>query len=267
MRIDLEALQNKIKEIEGELEDLPKRLDDFEQGRASTAGQQEEDRLVSVMRKWRENEALKMMESLKESVSEMKQRAKDLAATYAYDLDEDGGGGNEGVKAFLSVFNQLIGEWKTAKIEQTKLEEQRKKEEQRQKKKEEAQRKLQEKLNRQMKKDELEKKKIFKSRETVRREQDFKQKLNLTMNAHVRKQTMLKAHFGDVIHDDHDHIEHDEDEEHHHGHGPHDSDDVEEMQIVDGDHDDVDQESRRTMIRKPTVPATVECTLDDMAPC
>ena len=42
-----------------------------------------------------------MMHSLKESVDEMKQRAKALAATFDFDLEQDGGGGNEGVKSFL----------------------------------------------------------------------------------------------------------------------------------------------------------------------
>ena len=105
VRIDLDALQSKIQEIDHELQALPALLDDFERG-ANDDGdckkeEEEGDRLVVEMRKWRENEALKMMKSLKESVAEMKQRAKELAATYAFDLEEDGGGGNEGVKTFL----------------------------------------------------------------------------------------------------------------------------------------------------------------------
>ena len=280
-RIDLEAVQSKNGEIENEVEALPALLDDFEHGAVSKEengggdgdgidvdSAESSDRLVSVMRKWRENEALKVMESVRESVDEMKQRAKALAATYAFDLEEDGGGGNEGIKAFLGIFDSLISEWKSAKIKMTKLEEQRKKEALRQRKKEEAQRKLQEKLKRRkMTKMDLEKKNIFKSRETVQREKALKQKLKLTMRAHVRKQTMLKTHFGDVLHDDHDdqHIDAD--------HGQTEMDRDDDLDPRDMDHDDhqhpVPLESRQTMIRKPSkvLFVALQCALAIFTKC
>ena len=96
--IHLDALQPKIKEIGQKLKKLPALLDDFE----SKNEEEEGDRLVMEMGKWRENEALKMMKSLKESVAAMEQRAEELEARHASgDSDEQENENQGGIKTLL----------------------------------------------------------------------------------------------------------------------------------------------------------------------
>lgn len=144
VRIDSQVLHSQIKKIEDELEALPHLLNDLEHDVQSKGDDKDHsDRLVSVMREWRANEALNAMTSLRESVDEMEQRLKELAVIYAFDLEESGG-----IKPFLTVFSDLISEWKLAESKITRLEAQKKRDKMRRRKKVETERKLQKKLRR-----------------------------------------------------------------------------------------------------------------------
>ena len=189
VRIDIDYLDKKIKEIDGELNKLPERIKEFE----VQTKKNKKDVYVKVMRDWMKD-AKVLMDDLKKSFSEMNKRAIELAKMYAYKL-EDGE-----ANTFLKIFDDFIKDWNKAKIKYTKLEEKKKKDALKAKRKAEAQKKLEDRLNnRTVTKKQLEKKNIFKTKDKVKQEQALKSKLKLTMKAHVRKQTAMQAMFNNVL--------------------------------------------------------------------
>jgi len=219
MRIDLKELQSEINKIDNKLtkiEKLPATFDEFKKekkengngggdGNVNGAGDHKEneddikeDRFVSAMRKWRENEALKMMHSLKEDVDKMKQLAKSLAATFDFNL----GGGDEGVTSFLKVFDDFVKEWQSAKNKVARLEEKERREERKRKKIKKTKKNLQRNLKRQPTKADLESKGIYKSDETVQREKTNKKATTETVEALVKEKSEIQSLFPDALLDD-----------------------------------------------------------------
>eukprot|EP01083_Nonionella_stella_P174499 605115_1 len=206
VKIDIDALDKKIREVENELNQLPKRLGEFKKHNAKVKG----DVYVAQMSEWLKT-AQSMMHELKQSGEEMRKRATALAQTYAYEL---GGEDGKAINEFLSIFDAFIKDWNKAKIKYTKQEEKRKKDERRAKKKEEAQAKLQAKLSkRKVKRKDLEVKGIFKDDAKVKQQEVINAKLKKTLKAHVRKQTVMKQMFGDVLNQSDEEEEEEEEEE------------------------------------------------------
>merc|ERR1712154_156861 len=135
VRIDIEYLDKKIKEVDGELSKLPNRIKEFE----NHTKKNKEDVYVKVMREWMKS-ANVLMEDVKKSFAEMNTRAIELAKMYAYKL-EDGE-----VSPFLKIFDGFVKDWNNSKIKYTKMEEKKKKDELKAKKKAEAQKKLEDRL-------------------------------------------------------------------------------------------------------------------------
>ena len=189
VRIDIDSLDKRIKEVDGELSKLPKRLKEFEKH----TKQVKNDVFVKEMNEWMKSAKI-LMDDLKKNFKEMDERAINLASTYAYKLQSGQ------VNEFLKIFDDFIKDWNKAKIKYTKLEEKKKKDALRAKKKEEAQKKLQLKLSkRTTTRKDLVKKNIFKDEKKVKQELALKEKLKSTMKAHVRKQTVMKQMFKDVL--------------------------------------------------------------------
>eukprot|EP01084_Bolivina_argentea_P179314 309862_1 len=192
VRIDIEALDKKIKEIENEIKKLPKRLKEFEKQTKKIKN----DCYYKNMLTWMEK-AKNLLNELKREFGEMFDRAVMLAETFAFKLEKKN---ITSVNDFLKIFNDFVKDWHKAKIKYTKLEEKKKKDALIEKKKEEAQKKLQLKLSkRTATRQQLAKKNILKDKEKVKQEQMLKEKLKKTMKAHVRKQTVMKQMFGDVL--------------------------------------------------------------------
>ena len=202
VKIDIDSLDKKLKEVNGELNKLPKRLKEFEQHTRDN----KQDVFVKQMNEWMKS-AKETMDDLQRNFKEMNERAIQLASTYAYKLEHGK------VNEFLKIFNDFVTDWNKAKIKYTKLEEKKKKDALRAKKKEEAQKKLQAKLaKRTTTRKDLAKKNIFKDADKVKKEQEIKAKLKLTMKAHVRKQTAMQKMFSDVLNQSDEEEEDDDDE-------------------------------------------------------